>query len=272
MAITTGTTSTRRTWIGLFLVGTFGWAWLFWGYWVVAMPAGGLQISPAFIACALIGGLAPSLTAIAISRAGGGSRQVIELLSSTWRKPVTGAPLVVALLLAPATVVLSVLIQQSTIGALKWPDPALLVMALVWPALAALGEEFGWRGFLLPRLEAKYGLLAAALIIGVVWGVWHLPPDYIALKGYGDWFWAAFLVNGPMALTAHSIIMAWLWRRTDGSMLAVLLYHFSVTASAMVAPTSGVEGVNGVVTAAIGATLLWVAALLLLWLRRSDFR
>ena len=48
-----------------FLLGTFGWAWVLWGSWVMAMPSGGLRISAAFLTCALLGGLAPSRGAIA---------------------------------------------------------------------------------------------------------------------------------------------------------------------------------------------------------------
>jgi membrane protease YdiL (CAAX protease family) len=169
-----------------------------------------------------------------------------------------------ALLLVPAVALLSALLQSVLVGPLKWADPALLLMALLWPLMAALGEEIGWRGLLLPRLAARLGLLPAALVIGLIWGVWHLPADFVGLKGYGDWFWLAFLVNGPYVLTAHSIIMAWLWKRTGGSLLAAVLYHFSVTASAILAPTAGAEGPSGLAAAAIGATLLWLIAIALI--------
>ena len=95
--------------------------------------------------------------------------------------------------------------------------------------------------------------------------------DYVALKGYGDWFWLAFLINGPILLTAHAIVMAWLWRRTGGSTFAVVLYHFSVTASAIVAPTAGSDGLPGVLAAACGAGVMWAVALVLLGVRRADF-
>jgi membrane protease YdiL (CAAX protease family) len=115
------------------------------------------------------------------------------------------------------------------------------------------------------------GLLPAAIVVGLIWGLWHLPPDYIALKGYGDWFWLAFLINGPLILTGHSIIMAWLWRRTQGSLLVAVLYHWSITASAIAAPSAAAEGLPGIASASIGAALIWLAALTLLALRRNDF-
>jgi membrane protease YdiL (CAAX protease family) len=254
----------------MFLLGAFAGAWVLWGYWVVAMPPGGLQISPLFIACALLGGLAPSLSALAVSQVTGGSQALRELVGSLLKWRIGFGPAAVAVFLVPAVTIVSVGLQYLFIGPLRWPDPALLAMAVVWPILAAVGEEIGWRGFLLPRLDARLGLLTAAIIVGVVWGLWHLPADYIALKGYGDWFWLAFLINGPIVLTAHSVIMAWLWRRTSSTLVAII-YHFSITASAIIAPSAGSEGISGVLAAAYGAGLMWLAALALLIVRGQDF-
>ena len=181
------------------------------------------------------------------------------------------SPLAVTLLLVFAVTAVSVTLQATLVGPLHWPNPDLLAMGLVWPVLAALGEELGWRGFLLPRFAQRFGLLPAALVVGAIWGTWHLPADYIALKGYGDWFWAAFLLNGPVVLTAHSIIMAWLWRRTSGSLLSSVLYHATITGSAIVAPTAGSDGLPGVLAASTGAAVTWIAAILLLVFHRSDF-
>lgn len=257
--------------VAIFLGLTFAWAWLLWGYWVVAMPPGGLQISAAFMVCAIVGGFAPSLSAAVLAFRGDGRRGLRDLVTPVLRRRLAPSQWAIAILLVPATAILSALIQPVVIGPLRWPDPSILAVALVWPLMAAAGEEIGWRGYLLPRLEQRFGLLGAALLIGLVWGLWHLPADYVALKSYGPWFVPAFLVNGPFVLTAHSIILAWLWRRTGGSLLAVIVYHFSITASAMVGPSAGTEGWTGVVSAGIGAALLWAAALALVTFRRNDF-
>jgi membrane protease YdiL (CAAX protease family) len=250
---------------------TFLWAWTLWGYWVVEMPPGGLQVSAAFIVCAMVGGLAPSLAALVVTAVARRAETGRQLISPLLRWQVDGAALAIALLLAMAAAVASVALQAIFIGPLRWPDPALLTMALIWPLVAALGEELGWRGVLLPRLDERFGLLPAAFIIGIIWGLWHLPADYTALKGYGGWFLMAFLLNGPIILTAHSIIMAWLWRRTSGSLLTAVLYHATITASAIAAPTAGSDGLPGVLAAASLAAVLWMAAILLLLLRWKDF-
>lgn len=242
-----------------FLALTFGFAWLLWGYWVVAMPPGGLVISPLFLSCAIGGGLAPSLAALVVSAFGGGRPRVLALLATIGR-PAALRHLLMALVTVPSVTIVSVAVQSLAGLQLRWPDPSLLAMAFVWPVMAALGEEFGWRAFLLPRLASALGLIPAAVTIGLLWGVWHLPADYIGLKGYGDLFWLAFLINGPLVLTAHSLIMTWLWRRTNGSTLVAVLYHWSITASAIVAPGAAAQGWDGIVSAAIGAGLVWLVA------------
>lgn len=256
--------------VALFLTVTFSFAWILWGYWVVAMPPGGLVISPAFIVCAIVGGLAPSLAAFVVSAMSEGRIGVRSLLAAV-RRPVAWPLLLIAILTMPASAAVAYLVQQAGGLQLRAPEPSLLVMALIWPVMAALGEEFGWRGFLTARLAPAWGILPAALAVGLIWGVWHLPADFVALKGYGDWFWLAFLINGPIVLTAHAIIITWLWRKSRQSMLAVLLYHWSVTATAIVAPASIAEGSPGLWTAAIGAGVVWVVAIGLLVLRRPDF-
>ncbi len=96
--------------------------------------------------------------------------------------------------------------------------------------LSALWEEIGWRGFLLPVLQEKYTAIKSSLIIGFVWGLWHLPI-YLAINPYGDKTIIFFLMMfiGCFAL---SIISTYLYNSTKGSILICILFHNAINTSA----------------------------------------
>jgi membrane protease YdiL (CAAX protease family) len=86
---------------------------------------------------------------------------------------------------------------------------------------SAVGEELGWRGFALPRLQARHSALAASLIVGAAWGIYHLP---LFLLGSPTRPLALFL---PFAIgcVIMSIFYTWMYNGTGGSLLIVVLLH-----------------------------------------------
>lgn len=83
-----------------------------------------------------------------------------------------------------------------------------------------INEESGWRGFALPRLQSRYPVIVSAMIVWFFWALWHLPYDI----GRGDQV-AWILENRIFWNLIVSIIMTWLYNRTDGSILAPALFH-----------------------------------------------
>jgi uncharacterized protein len=86
-----------------------------------------------------------------------------------------------------------------------------------------VGEELGWRGFALPRLQQGRGALAATLLLGVVWAGWHLPAFF-----YLPNFRAMGLAGAPgfaLGVLAGAVLLTWLYNSTGGSLLAVILWH-----------------------------------------------
>jgi membrane protease YdiL (CAAX protease family) len=77
------------------------------------------------------------------------------------------------------------------------------------------GEELGWRGFALPRLQANYSPLKASLILGVLGAIWHLP---LMLIGQNQW-------PDIVLIIAAYLLITWIYNRTNGSVLLVLLFH-----------------------------------------------
>ena len=86
---------------------------------------------------------------------------------------------------------------------------------------SALGEEIGWRGYALPRLQAGRSALGASLILGVIWALWHLPLWLTGAPGRTLILYAAFVVS----VIALSVILTWVYNSTGGSLLMVVLLH-----------------------------------------------
>ena len=80
-------------------------------------------------------------------------------------------------------------------------------------------EEPGWRGFALPKLQAKFSPLIASLILGIIWGLWHAP---MYLPQYGSMFQFIIFLLNTLKIT---IMLTWLYNRTKGSVLATALLH-----------------------------------------------
>ena len=145
------------------------------------------------------------------------------------------------LLVIPASVVLGAIVLP---GVLASYQPVTLGMVLGYPlAFVAtfvlggpLGEEPGWRGFALPRLQAAYGPLVGSIVLGVLWASWHLP-----LFWTGVWTppTLANMVMFLVMITLLTIVMTWVFNNVAGSLLITMLMHasFNTFANKIVAPT-----------------------------------
>lgn len=87
------------------------------------------------------------------------------------------------------------------------------------------GEEFGWRGFALPRLQAKYSALASSLILGSVWVVFHLPLFFTRGGGVGGNMSNTPFLAFVLYILSGAILMTWIYNNTRGSMLFAYLLH-----------------------------------------------
>src|SRR4029434_2330229 len=90
-----------------------------------------------------------------------------------------------------------------------------------------VGEELGWRGYALPLLLEKRSAVTASLILGVIWGVGHLPTFVIpGTPQYGLPFVAFLLLT-----IEYSILMTWVFLHTSGSVLIATLFHGTINLS-----------------------------------------
>ena len=128
----------------------------------------------------------------------------------------------------PAILVLSVIVLPGALGSFQGLA-TLSLLPLLFLAVYAfflggpLGEEPGWRGFALPRLQALHGPLVGSLILGVLWGLWHLPLFFTPWNELTT----LNVVVYVLATTCFSIIYTWVFNNTKGSILIAILLHWS---------------------------------------------
>src|SRR5215211_7629748 len=89
---------------------------------------------------------------------------------------------------------------------------------------SALGEEIGWRGYVLPRLQSRMSALSAALLIAPIWGLWHLPLWLTGAPGRTPLIYAGFVLS----TFALSVLLTWVYNSTGGSLLLVVLLHATI--------------------------------------------
>jgi uncharacterized protein len=103
----------------------------------------------------------------------------------------------------------------------RFSELSLLTLVLF---VLVIGEELGWRGFALPRLQARYGDLGASVILGLLWAAWHLPNQLIpGLEHYSYGFPAFTFYVVPM-----TVLFTWLANHTRGSVLLAWLFHGAI--------------------------------------------
>lgn len=103
-------------------------------------------------------------------------------------------------------------------------DPVGVTIGIVLGTLVGGGqEEFGWRGFAQPELQARYGGFYAALLVGVFWGGWHLP-QFLPGGFRADWP-AELVVAYFVGIVAFSVLLGWVFNGSGGSVLLPMLMH-----------------------------------------------
>jgi membrane protease YdiL (CAAX protease family) len=177
------------------------------------------------LAFALIALFAPAIAAVVVTALVEGRTGVNALLRRVVQWRVRFKWYVVAVGL-PVALALAVLGIHGLLGAPISIAPSEIGLTLTLAALV-IGEEIGWRGFALPRLQARYNNLTASLILGVLWAAWHLPNALI--PGLGHYFYAfpAFLVW----VVSMSVLFTWLATHTQGSVLIAWIFHASINAT-----------------------------------------
>jgi membrane protease YdiL (CAAX protease family) len=103
--------------------------------------------------------------------------------------------------------------------------PYLLFILVFGP----LPEEVGWRGYALDGLKDRFGFLSASLILGAVWGLWHLPLFFVeGTYQYGLGVGSNLFWMYMFTILFQSVVMTWIYYNTSRSTLSAVLFHFMV--------------------------------------------
>lgn len=202
---------------------------------------------------------APSLAAIGVTFARYGRAGLADLFRSLFRIKAGWMWIAISLLAFPGLWLAVELIRAALAGGLATFDfrPWLVALPLVLLGghlltdPGALGEELGWRGFMLPRLLELTDARAAGLILGLIWAVWHLPAFYVGSLSQSGFDFLPFVLR----VTVFSIFMTWIFVNTRGSVLwAGVVPHMMFNAT----PHAGITPVGWIVIGA-GVVILVLA-------------
>jgi hypothetical protein len=259
--------------VGFFSL-TFAVSWICWiAAAAVPRAAGEADLPVVAVVLLYAGTVTPSLVALGLTARRGDRGSVTTLLDGVVRGDVDARWYALAIAYLPAVKLAAALVHRVALGA--WPPFGDMPWYLFAGAIAIstpvqAGEEIGWRGYALPRLAARLGWGRASLLLGVVWAAWHLPLFYIpGVDNYRQSF-TLFLI----AVTALSVAMTWLYLRTQGSLLLVMLMHSTVNQTSLLLPSSSplVQDPFAARASLVGwltVVLLWIgAAYFLVRLRR----
>jgi membrane protease YdiL (CAAX protease family) len=218
---TTGTRDASTAWVFGFFVATFV---ITWGLQLPAVLVheglieGPLERFMPFLGLSAFGPMFGAIVIVMLQDGRGGVRALFRPLR-IWR---VGFPLLVAApLMSGAVFVLGRAVYglfADDGGPFFYPPfkPEQMIAMVVF----SLGEEIGWRGYALPRLQAKHGALVASVVVGLLWALWHLPM--MRLDDVNDPLTLMLLI--PF-LVSGSVVFTWFYNRTQGSLLVAFLLH-----------------------------------------------
>lgn len=166
----------------------------------------------------------PNLAAVIVTAAVSGGAGVLALLERVIRFRVGLVWYLLALLLVPVGGVLIRLASGLPLVLTTMPGLSMAATLGVLMITGTLGEEVGWRGFALPRLLERFSPIVASLLLGAVWGIWHLPSFFVSGLPQAGLQIPVFLV-GALSL---SVIATWILIHARGSVFLSMLLHFSV--------------------------------------------
>lgn len=222
--------------IWLFLVITFSYSWLLWLPFVLAgfniIHLSDSIVSLITLAVAL-GAFGPMIAAVILNGRKQGKSGIKEFFRNALSLRVKPVYYILALLLPILITALShYFVNYTGIDKLPdtlFPDSLLSVPAIVifvpyflFTLIAAGGqEEFGWRGYAQEPMQQRFGILKGSIILGLIWGLWHLPLWFMPGEGHTYYSFFAFLIY----VVSTSVSIGWLYNASGKKLIIPLIIH-----------------------------------------------
>lgn len=220
-----------------FVAAAFGVAWLLWlGAYIFPAPASQGLVR--------LGTAAPSVMGLIFTAAFGGRPALRALLRAALRFRALRKLWLYAVCLFPGILLCALALYGAAGGALPaeealplWALP--LAFLYIFACMGPLGEELGWRGFLLGRFLSRWGLAKSGFLLGLVWSAWHLPLFVIpgTIQSRLAELGLLLAVPGYFVYTVCiCLLMTVLYVRSGGNLLLCMVFHTVCNLSLGAAP------------------------------------
>jgi membrane protease YdiL (CAAX protease family) len=180
-------------------------------------PGASLAMFPIMVVGAGVIGIVLTATADGL----GGIRELRSRLTRTVKRRWW------AVLALPPIAILAVLVGLEDLASAGY-TPGFLIFGFAAGAFAGFFEEFGWTGFAYTRMRTRFGALGGALLLGVLWGLWHFPVvDSLGAASPHGRYWPEFFGAFVAMLVALRVLIAWVYTNTGSLRMAQLLHASS---------------------------------------------
>lgn len=234
-----------------FFLLTFAYSWIIW----IPSVLDGIGVKLPFsvagytMLVVVIGAFAPLLAALTLVGRGEGWKGIKTFLKRAIdfrAKPIylviaLGLPIVIHLIAHYLALAVNLDVAQ-TLFPTDMGTPAIILAIPYFILMMVIGggqEEFGWRGYAQEPLQNKLGVIPASLVIGFIWGFWHLPLWFMAGDLHSAYSFFAFV----LMTTSISIIYAWLYNSSGKKLIVAIFFHaMNNTAAPLLPFLHGIEG------------------------------
>ncbi len=170
--------------------------------------------------------LGPCITGIVLISIVAGKQGLRDLFSRITHVHVRLRWYTAALLIPPILILIALFFLRTLFSPVF--TPGLNPFGLMFGIVSALIEEIGWMGYAFPKLREKHSPLSAALLLGVLWGLWHLPViDFLGAASPHGVYWLPFALAFVVALTALRVLIVWVYSNTSSILLSQIMHASS---------------------------------------------